>query len=353
MTSFAFPKGMSNAQKEKYFQENDPMMRGGRTAQAQQLRLETPEEIEERRLNPPPQLSLAEQQRMAAEARQMMDQLRNFRAQQPPSPPPPPPQQPTRRGGFFGRGSATPAPQPITSQDYENYLNSSPLYQEARNLSSSLGGKQPSQEQIAQFGRLNAQIQKDPKRMQMEKYLNEQNRLTLPPQQGNGLSSLSPKQLQDLLQGTPAPTPGKAPISTNLPKMSGPLGRVASPQPPQQAPQQAPRRGGIFGGRGTPAPAPVPAKSGLGSILAGEGRSMANRNPGINTTTTADMTRKSNAKPFSSVAGSLGMGLAKKMGMKKGGAVKTKKMASGGKVSSASKRGDGCAIRGKTKGKLT
>ena len=39
-----------------------------------------------------------------------------------------------------------------------------------------------------------------------------------------------------------------------------------------------------------------------------------------------------------------------KLGMKKGGAVK--KMTSGGKVSSASKRGDGCAIRGKTKGRM-
>jgi hypothetical protein len=39
-----------------------------------------------------------------------------------------------------------------------------------------------------------------------------------------------------------------------------------------------------------------------------------------------------------------------KLGMKKGGAVK--KMASGGKVSSASKRADGCAIRGKTKGRM-
>ena len=39
-----------------------------------------------------------------------------------------------------------------------------------------------------------------------------------------------------------------------------------------------------------------------------------------------------------------------KLGMKKGGSVK--KMASGGKVSSASKRGDGCAIRGKTKGRM-
>jgi hypothetical protein len=39
-----------------------------------------------------------------------------------------------------------------------------------------------------------------------------------------------------------------------------------------------------------------------------------------------------------------------KLGMKKGGAVK--KMASGGKVSSASKRADGCAMRGKTKGRM-
>jgi hypothetical protein len=39
-----------------------------------------------------------------------------------------------------------------------------------------------------------------------------------------------------------------------------------------------------------------------------------------------------------------------KLGMKKGGSVK--KMASGGKVSSASSRGDGCAQRGKTKGRM-
>jgi hypothetical protein len=36
--------------------------------------------------------------------------------------------------------------------------------------------------------------------------------------------------------------------------------------------------------------------------------------------------------------------------MKEGGAVK--KMAKGGSVSSASKRADGCAIKGKTKGKV-
>jgi hypothetical protein len=53
------------------------------------------------------------------------------------------------------------------------------------------------------------------------------------------------------------------------------------------------------------------------------------------------------------VAG-LGNTLGKSLGMKKGGAVKApaKKMASGGKVSSASKRGDGIASKGKTRGKM-
>lgn len=36
---------------------------------------------------------------------------------------------------------------------------------------------------------------------------------------------------------------------------------------------------------------------------------------------------------------------------KKGGKVKAKKMASGGKTSSASKRADGCCVKGKTKGR--
>jgi len=39
-----------------------------------------------------------------------------------------------------------------------------------------------------------------------------------------------------------------------------------------------------------------------------------------------------------------------KLGMKKGGSVK--KMSNGGKVSSASKRADGCAIKGKTRGRM-
>jgi hypothetical protein len=49
-----------------------------------------------------------------------------------------------------------------------------------------------------------------------------------------------------------------------------------------------------------------------------------------------------------SLAGQAAM--ARMGGMKKGGTVK--KMAKGGSVSSASKRGDGCAIKGKTKGRF-
>jgi hypothetical protein len=47
------------------------------------------------------------------------------------------------------------------------------------------------------------------------------------------------------------------------------------------------------------------------------------------------------------VPGTYSSGMA---GMKKGGTVK--KMAKGGSASSASKRGDGCAIKGKTKGRI-
>jgi hypothetical protein len=46
----------------------------------------------------------------------------------------------------------------------------------------------------------------------------------------------------------------------------------------------------------------------------------------------------------------LGASMAGMGGMKKGGTVK--KMAKGGSVSSASKRADGCAIKGKTKGRI-
>jgi hypothetical protein len=148
---------------------------------------------------------------------------------------------------------------------------------------------------------------------------------------GTGLG----KQLmtQSAMQSAQAPTAGTRPMGTGTPQIPPqninpvrPQTPAPAPQPGQRArppsapapvkapppPQQPTGRGGIFGSRGTPSPAPAaPVKSGLGSILAGEGRSMANR-----------------------------MALDKKY-MKKGGS-----------VSSASKRADGCATKGKTKGKM-
>jgi hypothetical protein len=118
---------------------------------------------------------------------------------------------------------------------------------------------------------------------------------------------------------------GKSPLDglKNLPKMSGPLG--AKP-------------GAKASGLGMVPIGPKP-----GTKLTGINPN-AKPLPSTNTTTAADMARKGNAKPFSSVAsklGGIGASLGKKMGMK-----------AGGKVSSASSRGDGCAVKGKTKGRM-
>ena len=120
---------------------------------------------------------------------------------------------------------------------------------------------------------------------------------------------------------------GKSPLDglKNLPKMSGPLGKA-----------------GTTGGQNLPK-----GMLGLGAALG--------KNPGINTTTTADMTRKSNAKPFSSAAGQrvVGDDILNASGRKIGAiGPRLFGMKEGGKVSSASSRADGCATKGKTKGKM-
>jgi hypothetical protein len=106
----------------------------------------------------------------------------------------------------------------------------------------------------------------------------------------------------------PAPTPGVVPIPTNLPKMSGPLGVAPKFSPAQQNQIMDSQRAQIA--------TQAPSQLGL----------MSNATRGL-----------------PKMGG---------MGMKKGGEVKAKKMASGGKVSSASSRADGCAIKGKTKGRM-
>jgi hypothetical protein len=109
-------------------------------------------------------------------------------------------------------------------------------------------------------------------------------------------------------------SPGTSPLDglKNLPKMTGPLGSVGTP----------PAGGPNYGSMGRP-----------------------NFKPSsTNTTTTDDMMGRRN--PTAGLGGVKGLGgigaaLGKKMGMKKGGS-----------VSSASKRADGCAVKGKTKGKM-
>jgi hypothetical protein len=70
-----------------------------------------------------------------------------------------------------------------------------------------------------------------------------------------------------------------------------------------------------------------------------------------------DMSPETKALPDEVVAPPKGIGESEKdMGpieyKKKGGAIKAKKMASGGSVLSASKRADGIAVKGKTRGKI-
>ena len=113
------------------------------------------------------------------------------------------------------------------------------------------------------------------------------------------------KMLAGLPKGSTVAAPAPAPATLK--------------RPPFLAPTPAPTssgRGSIFGGGGSrnqpPPVQPPPAStvmSGFGALARGEGRAMANR-----------------------------MG---RMGMKEGGS-----------VSSASKRADGCATKGKTKGKM-
>ena len=143
---------------------------------------------------------------------------------------------------------------------------------------------------------------------------------------GKTIGAIGPRPPQSTVAGSSV---GKSPLDSlkNLPKMSGPLGKV-----------------GTTGGQNLPK-----GMMGLGAALG--------KNPGINTTTTADMTRQSNAKPFSSIAGSLGMlggGGASRLltGNPVTKTVRPFGMKEGGKVSSASSRADGCATKGKTKGKM-
>jgi len=121
-----------------------------------------------------------------------------------------------------------------------------------------------------------------------------------------------------------------------------------------------------------PAPAPTPVRSGFSSIRAGEARSMANRNQPAPTPVNKNQASMSQLRAGANAIRGLQQGsqqsptsiaqqnpLAGKniknirsMGTALGFLGKKPGMKAGGKVSSASSRGDGCAVKGKTKGKM-
>ena len=118
-----------------------------------------------------------------------------------------------------------------------------------------------------------------------------------------------------------------------MPKQMRDLTRIEMDDMPEPAPRRA-------------APVAPPAKRPMAPPMAGK-RPMAN--PADANIFTAD---KGIQPPSPDEGPTLdrGMrGMPRRPGMKKGGCVKK---AAGGKVGSASKRADGCAIKGKTKGKM-
>jgi hypothetical protein len=153
---------------------------------------------------------------------------------------------------------------------------------------------------------------------------------------GDGLGSMqanSPQlaQMQGMLQGAP---------------IGGIPRQVPQPPPPQQQPT---RRGGFFGGRGTaPVTPPSFASQMRGMGLAGIPNPTLPEPTGMSPTQSQAVQAVVNKMQGAKLGGFTGM--------KKGGAVKKKASSktykSGGSVSSASKRADGCAIKGKTKGKI-
>ena len=155
-----------------------------------------------------------------------------------------------------------------------------------------------------------------------------------------------------------------------MPQMATPKDalRAFSPDPtrmsaPQQAPMPTQSQSNAAALRGTPQQAPMLAggMGGLGGAGGAGLAGMARPQQGMTQSQSqnAALAGKPQVVPPSAMSGLSGMGAtgmgARAMGMKKGGSVKsspTKTMASGGKVSSASKRADGCAIKGKTKGRI-
>jgi hypothetical protein len=125
------------------------------------------------------------------------------------------------------------------------------------------------------------------------------------------------------------------------------------PSPGYNVPPPAP---GMKPGMGTsapvaPKPTPMPIDQGPAQIAKAKGFDMSALGPGFSNPMNPPVGRPT-PLPMRPTSPSMTMPKAPMRGtaMKSGGSVK--KMASGGSVSSASKRGDGIAQRGKTKGRM-
>jgi len=150
----------------------------------------------------------------------------------------------------------------------------------------------------------------------------------------------------------PAPMPSK-PVKDRgaIPSGGTPMPNFPRGSDITQAGTLSPRGGVTGGARPVPMPAPMPAGGNMGSMPAGG-------NTGAPATSTfqggtSGGSGMSGGVPNTSMPNTsmLPAGAA----FKRGGAAKAKKMASGGmtsKASTASKRGDGIAQRGKTKGRM-
>lgn len=97
------------------------------------------------------------------------------------------------------------------------------------------------------------------------------------------------------------------------------------------------------------APAAVDPNSFIGDFSGGGGGASGGGTAGDSSSSSSDSAGDAAASGDGAPSGDGGSGAAD---FRRGGAVKAKKMASGGVVKSKMGRGDGCAMRGRTKGRM-
>jgi len=139
---------------------------------------------------------------------------------------------------------------------------------------------------------------------------------------------------------TPMPVASQSGSATGITPPPGGAGLASTPAQQMQGLLQGRMGSAMRDGRAL-IPNPVASQTQTPSLMSGFGQPIA-RVPGQTQTP--------------SLMSGFGQPIARVPGMKKGGSVKNKTSSktykSGGSVSSASKRADGCAVKGKTRGKM-